>query len=132
MSNNNYIPYDIELSNSFDTVKIKSDVYSYIMHLSTNYPNYKLVHPNLVKKVNYKTGNQIIEKSAPQLTKDWNHGNFIIEDNTEISRLSQYEYDKYCLLSQENNNNDNSRFFKDAQEILKKLIPKTKSVVKAQ
>lgn len=130
MSNNNYIPYDIELSNSFDTVKIKSDVYSYIMHLSTNYPNYKMVDPYLVKKVNYKTGSQMIEKCAPQLTKDWNHGNFIIEDNTEISRLSQYEYDKYCFLieCQESNNTDNKRFFKDAQEILKKLIPKTNSV----
>lgn len=124
MSNNNYIPYTVEFSDSHNTVKIKSGVYYYIMHLSTNYLNYKLVHPNLVKKVNYKTGNKIIEKSAPYLTKHWNKGNFIIEDNTEISRLSQFEYDKYCFLNQECNNTDNSRFFKDAQEILKKLIPK--------
>jgi len=129
---NNYIPYTVEISNSCDTVKIKSEVYSYIMHLSTNYPNYRWASPNLIKKKNYKTGDQSIEKGVPYLTKHWNKGNFIIEDNTEICRLEQYEYDKYCFLNQETNNTDNERFFKDAQEILKKLIPKTKLVVKAQ
>ena len=128
MSNNNYIPYEIELSNSIDTVKIKSEENTYIMHLSTNYPNYKKVTPNFVKKMNLHNKNEIIEKNAPQLTKDWMKGNFIIEDNTEIRRLNQYEYDKYCFLSQESNNTENAHFFKDAQEILKKLIPKTKSV----
>lgn len=129
---NNYIPYTVEISNSFDTVKIKSEVYSYIMHLSTNYPNYKNVTPNFIKKMNLHNKNEIIEKGVPYLTKHWNKGNFIIEDNTKICRLEQYEYDKYCFLNQETNNTDNERFFKDAQEILKKLIPKTKLVVKAQ
>ena len=124
---NDYIPYTVEFSNLSDTLKIKSEVYSYIMHLSTNYPNYKWTSPNLIKKNNYKTGDQRIEKGVPYLTKHWNNGNFIVEDNTEISRLNQYEYDKYCFSSQESNNTDNARFFKDAQEILKKLIPKTKS-----
>lgn len=125
---NDYIPYTVEFSKSVDTVKIKSEVNSYIMHLSTNYSNYKTVTPNFVKKRNLHNKKQFIEKSAPHLTKDWKKGNFIIEDNTEISRLNQYEYDKYCFLSQESNNTDNARFFKDAHDILKKLIPKTKSV----
>lgn len=125
---NNYIPYTIEFSTSFNTVKIKSDVYSYTMHLSSNYPNYKKVTPNFVKKIKLDNKNEIIEKRAPHLSKDWMKGNFIFEDNTEISRLNQYEYDKYCFLSQESNYTDNAHFFKDAQEILKKLIPKTNSV----
>lgn len=129
---NDFIPYTIEFSNSDNTIKIKSHVYSYLMHISTNYPNYRLASHNLLKKDNYITGDQSIEKSLPRLTKHWRNGNFIIEDNTEISRLNQYEYDKYCFLSGDLENKDNSRFFKDAQDILKKLIPKTNSVVKAQ
>ena len=125
---NDFIPYTIEFSNSHNIVKIKSDAYTYIMHLSTNYPNYRLASPNLFKKDNHRTGDQSIEKSLPRLTKHWVNGNFIIEDNTEISRLNQFEYDKYCFLSGDFGNKDNSRFFKHAQEILKKLIPKTKLV----
>ena len=78
---NNYIPYSVEFSNSHNILKIKSDVYTYMMHLSTNYPNYKWVTPNFIKKVNHKTGDKSIEKWIPYLTKDWNLGNFIIENN---------------------------------------------------
>jgi hypothetical protein len=125
---NDFIPYTVEFSNSCDTIKIKSEINTYIMHLSTNYPNYKKVTPNFVKKMNLHNKNEIIEKNAPHLTKDWKRGNFIIEDNTEISRLSQYEYDKYCFISQDSNSKENAHFFKDTQDILKKLIPKTNSV----
>lgn len=126
MPEDNFIPYQVKFD-KMNTLQLIYKDYSYNLHYPTNFPNYKTPPVNFVKEKNLNTGNEVIEKKPMKLTKKWNEGNFKIEEDIEFSRLDNFEFDKYCYTHNISQYEDNSRFFKNAQDILKKLIPKTKT-----